>query len=74
MVDCNDSLYALVSLFDFPIEVPQGAQVDEEAQGFCVWASVTEKSGFVSQRMKGYVDAPVTVDEIFSATDEVMEG
>ena len=46
--------------------------MDADAQGFCVWATVTEKSGFVSQRMKGYKDTPVTVEEIFSATDEVM--
>ena len=72
VLGCGDGLYAFASLLGFPIEVPEGAQMDEEAQGFCVWASVTEKSGFVSQRMKGYKDTPVTANEIFSAMDEVL--
>ncbi len=67
----GDGLYAFTSLLDFPIEVPEGVQMDADAPGFCVWASVTEDGGFVSQRMKGYEDAPVTVDGVFTATDEV---
>lgn len=72
VVGNGDSLYAFASLLDFPIEIPDGAEMDADAPGFCVWATVTEDSGFVSQRMKGYEDAPVTVDDIYSATDEVL--
>jgi hypothetical protein len=71
VVGCGDGLYAFGGLLDFGIEIPQGTTMDESAPGFSVWATVTEKSGFVSQRMKGFQDRPIRVEEIFSAIEEV---